>query len=57
MLSRSDFYREDKVGEVVRKIASDYLYVLKLESVFLEGFLVRNIYWLGLLCDLWIIYL
>ena len=51
MLSRSDFDREGEVGEVVGKIASDYLYVLDLERVLLEGDIVRNIDYLGLLCD------
>ena len=52
MLSRSDFDMEGEVGELSGKIAYDSLYVLELESVFLEEVIVRNIYWLGLLCDL-----
>ena len=55
MLSRSDFDMEGEVGELSGKIAYDSLYVLVLESVFLEEVIVRNIYWLGLLCDLYII--
>ena len=57
MLSRSYFDREGEVLEVSETIASDSLYVLDLECVFLEGVIVRNINWLGLLCDLYIIYL
>ena len=38
--------------EVAGAIDIDYLYVLELECVFLEGVIVSNIYWLGLLCDL-----
>ena len=52
MLSRSYFDREGEVGEVVGTIASDYLYVLELGYVFLEGDIVRSIDWLGLLCYL-----
>ena len=52
MSSISDLYREGEVGEVAGTIASDYLYFLKMERVLLEGFIMRNIYWLVLLCDL-----
>ena len=49
---RSDFDRDGEVGEVEATISSDSLYVMELELVFLEGFIVSNIYWLVLLCDL-----
>ena len=52
ILSRSYLDREGEVGEVAGKIASEYLYVLKLERVLLEGVIVRNIDCLGLWCDL-----
>ena len=39
---------EGEVGEVAGKIASDYLFALDLEHVFLKGVIVMNIYWLGL---------
>ena len=51
MLSRSCFDREGEVGELVGTIAIYYLYVLELEHVLLEGFIVRDIDWLVLLCD------
>ena len=47
--SKSDFGRDGEVGEVAEKIASDSLYVMDLDRVFLEGVIVRNIDWLGLL--------
>ena len=50
--SKSDFGRDSEVGEVAGTIASDSLYVMDLDRVFLEGVIVMNIYWLGLLCDL-----
>ena len=43
---------EGEVREAVGTIPSVSLYVLDLERVLLEGEIVRNIYWLGLLCDL-----
>ena len=55
MFSRSYFDREVEVGDVVLTTASDALYVLELYHVLLEVFYVRNIYWVGLLCDLYII--
>ena len=39
------------MGEVIGAIASESLYVMDLDHMFLEVFIVRNIYWLGLLCD------
>ena len=48
--SNSDFGRDGDVGEVAGTIASDYLYVMELDRVFLEGVIVRSIYWLVLLC-------
>ena len=50
MLSREDFDSEGEVGEVEDKIASESLYFMELEHVFLESVVVRNIYWLVLLC-------
>ena len=55
MLSRSYFDSEGEVGEVVGTIASVCLYVLDMDSLLLEGDIVRNVYWLGLLCDLYIL--
>ena len=55
MLSRSYFDSEVEVGEVVGTIASVYFYSVDLDHVFLEGYIVRNIDWLGVLCDLYII--
>ena len=52
MLLRSDFDRDSELGKVAGTIASYSLYVMELERVFLEGFIVRNEYSLGLLCDL-----
>ena len=52
MFPRSDFDMECEVGEVAGTIASDHLYVLELERVFLEVVILSNIYWLRLLCDL-----
>ena len=49
---RADLDSECEVGELVGTIGSDSLYVMELELVLLEGVIVRNIYWLGLLCDL-----
>ena len=57
MLLSSDFFSEGEVGEVVGKIASVYFDAVDLECVFLEGDIVRNVDWLGLLCDFYIIYL
>ena len=57
MLLRSDFDREGEVGELVGTIASVYLEAVDPDSVFVEGEIVRNIDWLGLLFDLYIIYL
>ena len=42
--SRSDFDRDGEVGEIEGKIASDVFYVMELEHVLLEGFIVSNIY-------------
>ena len=50
MLLRTDFYGEGEAGEVLGTIASDYFYVIDLERVFLERVIVRNTYWLVLLC-------
>ena len=55
--SNSDFGRDDELGDLAGKIASDCLHVMDLYCVFLEGVIVRNIYWLGLLFYLYIIYL
>ena len=43
MLSRTNVYSEGKLGEVVGTKASEYLYVMDLECVFMEGVIVRNI--------------
>ena len=45
------FYSKGEVGELVGTIASESLYVMELERVFPEVVIVRNIYWLILLCD------
>ena len=45
----------DRECEVLETIASDSLYVLDPECVFVDEDIVRNIYWLGLWCDLKII--
>ena len=50
--SKSDFGRDGEVGEVSGTISSESLYVMDMDRVLLEGFIVRNIYWLGFLCDL-----
>ena len=55
MLPRSDFDREGEVVEVAGKIASDSLYALDLDRVLLDGVMVSNIDWLGLLCALYTI--
>ena len=52
MLLRSYFDSEVEVGEVVGTIASFYLDTVYLDRVFLEGDIVRNMYWLVLLCYL-----
>ena len=52
MLSRSYFDREGEAVEVLGTIDSVYLDAVYLERVLLEGEIVRNIDWLGLLCDL-----
>ena len=52
MLSRSYFDREAEVGEIVGTISIVFFYVLDMGCVFLEGVIMRNIYWLGLLRDL-----
>ena len=52
MLLRSYFYREGEVGGLVGTIASVSLDYMDPEHMFLEGDIVSNLYWLGLLCDL-----
>ena len=51
MLLRSDFDMQGVVGEVVGTIASVSLDDVYLECMFVEGYIVSNIDWLGLLGD------
>ena len=44
---RSDFSRDSELGQVAGTIASDSLYFMDMDIFFLEGVIVRNIYWLG----------
>ena len=58
--SRSEFVREVAVGEVGGiggKISIVLMEDEGLYCVFTEGYIVRNMYWLGLLDDFYIIYL
>ena len=52
MLSKSDFDREVKEGEVLGKISGVSLEVVEPERVFTEVDVVRNIYWLIYLREL-----
>ena len=52
MLLRSYFYRKGLVGELVGTIASVFLDDVDPYCVFVERNIVRNMYLLGLLCDL-----
>ena len=52
MLSRSYFFRSGELGEVGGKIASVSLEYVGTDHVLVEGYIVRNIDWLGLLDNL-----
>ena len=52
MFSRSGFVGEGEVGRVAGTIDIFSLDTMEMERLFLERDVVRNIYWLGLLCDL-----
>ena len=55
MFSSSYFDSEGEVGELAGTIYSVSLDDVDMDHVFLEGYIVRNIDWLGLLCDFYII--
>ena len=54
-LSMSDIFRYGVIGRVGDKIAIVSMGDVSPEHMFVEGYIVSNIYWLGLLVDFYII--